>query len=1253
MIPALCCFFIAWAGAASGPALDHDADGIPASTEELLGTDPNRADSLRQVIDDGLESPDHRRRGGYDATKDVLNVAFCHVAEDRQLWRVTLAETPRMDETVLHLYVDADANSGSGRKGTPKAAYYGTDYMLSIVGGRASSSHFHADGTRSSGPAVTYAVQGRSVLVSADVPLARDPAGIRYGLYVLCHSKTPAGVGPTMSDHTRQVVLSKLGVSRAKKILRPRDHADNFRVNATFGLDLVRSVLRRDDVVVVGPDRLELDGFEIDRFTSRRWGHLRRTKSVARATCRVPKGGRYHVGFMMYDDTHDERVGIRIDGRPCGVAVANKNNRRMWLYWLAEAVELTGSQRIELRALGSSGSHGVCNVLLLPNPPKVRAVGCAVRYMTAKACPENPGRVTLSWVTTWPSRTRLAYGKTPACGTEVAGGADGRCLVHRVVLEGLDASATYHARATGDAPGGGTVRGQEFTFRASPARSPATRTGVRAVPLTVHNDHAHALDAWPTTLGVPIPQGELAGAGSVRLLGPETRPADVQVRVSARWPDGSVKWLLATFFASVPAKGKAAYVLEYGRDVRPAPAPAGLTVRRDADGLAVDTGAIRFRIDRTGRIADVRRGQEPLLSPGGVCETIGTDEAGARYRPAGRAECTVEEAGPLRAVVRVASDLAGAKGPALLRVEKRIEAYRHSAMLRVHHTIVVTRPELFTRVKDLSYRIPVAGGATSWRLPRANGQAVSLAGAGASAFQRFDDEFVVGAEGKNAPTKGRLVGAALPGSGGTVAVAVRDFWQNYPKALTVRPSGLYVGLCPAFEAGVYDRFPFEKQGHHLYFYLRGGRYQLKRGVSKTHELLLCFARPPRRAGLCSAFGRPPIAMAQPAWICGTKAFYDVAPRDEQRFALYERSVDRNLAAYAARRERAKDYGLLNYGDWYGERGSNWGNIEYDTQHAMFLEFIRSGNPLAWRLGESAELHNRDVDTIHWAPAPGDVGAVYVHQMGHVGDYYDRSVPGTLGFPRGGFTVSHAWVEGHFAHFFLTGDRRSYNTGRAIADYFIRRQMSRPYDFLTTRVPGWHLIMNASALAATGDPYYLNASRVIVDRVIETQDVQPRPLGAYQAKGRKPYQVGGWSRMMRPGHCRCEPRHRGNAGFMVAVLLSGLKYTHDVTGEERIKECIIRGAHYLLDETYSESVKGFRYTSCPKTAYRAGASPLMVEGIARAYLWTKDARLGRVLTEALPRGAGGSGYGKGFSMYYRAGPRVLADLKAAGLSLPAK
>jgi len=116
------------------------------------------------------------------------------------------------------------------------------------------------------------------------------------------------------------------------------------------------------------------------------------------------------------------------------------------------------------------------------------------------------------------------------------------------------------------------------------------------------------------------------------------------------------------------------------------------------------------------------------------------------------------------------------------------------------------------------------------------------------------------------------------------------------------------------------------------------------------------------------------------------------------------------------------------------------------------------------------------------------------------------------------------------------------------------------------------------------------------------------------------------------------------------MLSGLVYFHDVTQDPAVKECIIRGARYLVDDTYSEKVHGFRYTSCPATRYVPGASPLMVEGIARAYRWTRDQRFSDVLTNGLALGAEGNAYGKGFSMYYRCAPRVLADLDTCGLTL---
>jgi len=1236
-------------GKAADENADTDADGIRDRHEEVLGTDASQSEVLRPVVEDGLETDTRRALETYDASKDFTQVECCHVADDRYLWRVTLAEKPRLEDTVLHLYVDADADEATGRKGPDGAASTGTEYMLSVVGARGTCGFYDAEGNRTNGPLVSHAVDGNRVLISADVDLGRDEQGIRYALYVLCHTVTTTpGESPRMSDASGKRVISGIPISDRKKVMRPRDYRENFNVQATFGLDLLREILLQDGTIVIPHDQLQADGFAVDHFTSRRWPHVRREADDGRVWTTAPKRGSYHVGFMMDDDGNDERVAFYVDNQFRGIAVSNQDNNRTWLYWLESPVEIRSGERVELRAVGASGKHGISNLLFLSRPPEVRKIRYAVENLTSFADFNNPGRVTVSWTTTWPCPTRFEYGKDTAYGANVE--TEGNCLVHRVVLDGLDPNSEYHGRAIGATRDGSPYHGDDFAFRASPSSGPETRPDVGVVPIFVQNPHSFSVDNWPVTTGIPFPRGQLGSLEHVRLMS-DGCEIPTQVRLTARWPDGSVKWLLVTFQAAATADAQGEYQLEFGRDVRRAKPQQSLTVTENDRGVAIDTGVVHFRIDSQGNLTDFTTAERQLLPSGAVCGTHAVDAKGVGFGTAGgNADLSIEEAGPLRAVVKVVSQLMNADGEPLMRVEKRVEAYQGSAHIRIHHTLVVDQPDKFTEFDKLSYRIPLAAKDCTWRVATTGGETIQLDASRPIAHQRFDDEFVIESGDGESVAKDRIVGSILAEGPGGCAVAVRDFWQNYPKAFSLDNGALHIELCPDFDEDLYDQFPFEKQGHQLYYYLLGGRYRLKRGMSKTHEMLLCFEPDDRRSQVCELFQRPLLATAEPKWYCDSKAFYDVAPRDTERFKLYEEAIDKNLAAYADRRERQHDFGMVNYGDWYGERGTNWGNIEYDTQHAFFLEYIRSSNPDAFFLGETTELHNRDIDTVQWSDDPREIGAVYVHQMCHVGDYYDKPVPGKLGYPRGGYTVSHAWTEGHFEHYFLTGDRRSYETGCAVADFFIRKQLGRPYDFSTCRTPGWHLIMLAAAYAATSDPYYLNAGRVIVERVLETQETKPRPLPAYQAEGRKPFQLGGWSRMMVPGHCQCEPRHRGNAGFMVAVLLAGLKYYHDVTGDERVKQAIIQGAHYLLEETYSDEVHGFRYTSCPETGYRAGASPLMVEGVARAYLWTRDDRFRRVLTEALPRSAGGSTYGKGFSMYYRMGPRVLADLDASGITL---
>lgn len=1233
-------------GAIPCSAQDVDADGIPDEIEARLGTDPNLAETFTTILDDGPEAEQARAKETYDPSKDILTVEFCNVAGDRMLWRVTFAATPTPENSVLHLYVDGDADPATGREGPPNGGYTGCDYMVSMAGGSTSCGHFLPDHSRVNGPPVTYVVVGNAILMTADVDLGRDAEGIRYAIYVLSHNTTGgSGESPTMSDTINRKLVEGLRISTAAKITRPTDYADSHQMTRTFGLDIIRPLLVDKATLQIPHDRLEVDGFALDLFNTLRYPHIKMTRTGGRAWASPPKAGKYHVGFLTYDDGNTDRIVVRVNDEVAGVAVLNADNNRHWVYYLSEPREFSANDMVSFEAVGS-GLHRISSMLFFPKAPETRAVEYKVADTEWIAPVGTEGAVSISWTTTWPSDTSFEYGRTTRYG--LAASEECSRLVHKVRLEGLDPSATYHGRAVAKDRAGSPYYGPDITFSAKGNPAPQTQARTTDVPLVVRNPHTFDAVDWPVTGGVPFPRGVLGNAENVRvtLNGQEIA---AQIKPTGTWPDGSIKWVLVTLLADVPAGGQTDYTLQFGRDISRSGGPAPMATLQ-GKGAVVDTGAARLTIDEHGQIAGFNCGQREVLTPGDTCLTSMTTSGRVTYSTGNApAEVTLEENGPVRCIISTQGRMASADGAEGFIVQQRIEAYRGVPFIRINHRFINALPEEFTNTDEMVFSIPTASG-QQWQAPVAEGEPLVLGGPTKTVHQRFDREYVTSGAGMDGVATGRVIGSLTCSTPEGCAIALRDFWQQYPKALSVTDNGVDIDLCPDFEAGLYDEFPFEKEGHQLYYYLLDGHYRLKTGMAKTHEMLLCGAESGARESTCALFQKPLLLTADPQWYCDSKAFYNVAPRNEQLFKAYEEGIDRNLAAYVAQRERQHDFGMMNYGDWYGERGANWGNIEYDTQHCFLLEYIRSGNPEAFYLGDVTEIHNRDVDTKQWSPREADIGLVYVHQMGHVGGFYTESVPGTLGIPKAGATVSHAWTEGHFDHYFLTGDPWSLQTGMAVADYFADKELSRPYNWGDCRVPGWHLIMNAAAQAATNDPYYLNVSRIIVRRVLETQDTEPRELPDYQKEPGRTHQVGGWSRMMVPGHCECEPRHRGNAGFMVAVLLTGLTYYYDVTEDPAVKEAIIRGAHYLMDECYNAEIHGFRYTSCPRTRYTPGASPLMVEGIARAYRWTRDERFLDPITQALAAGAGGSAYGKGFSMYYRCAPRLLDDLAACGLNL---
>ena len=134
--------------------------------------------------------------------------------------------------------------------------------------------------------------------------------------------------------------------------------------------------------------------------------------------------------------------------------------------------------------------------------------------------------------------------------------------------------------------------------------------------------------------------------------------------------------------------------------------------------------------------------------------------------------------------------------------------------------------------------------------------------------------------------------------------------------------------------------------------------------------------------------------------------------------------------------------------------------------------------------------------------------------------------------------------------------------------------------------------------------------------------------------------------MVPGHCHCQPpRHTGNAGFMVGILLHGLKLYHQATSDPRVAATIVRGAEFLIDDMWVDEEDGFRYTSCPHSNVCTDNFHRGIDSIAYAWRISRKPRFEPILRRATQKAIDRlNPFGKSISASLRVAPNVLYDVE---------
>jgi len=661
------------------------------------------------------------------------------------------------------------------------------------------------------------------------------------------------------------------------------------------------------------------------------------------------------------------------------------------------------------------------------------------------------------------------------------------------------------------------------------------------------------LPVEPVTFSLPFAQGALPNAGNLRVLD-GSRALPLQTRVLSRWPDGSMRWVLAHVQADLPGD-KPARLTYDDAATSPASAPARVSVQDDANGWRVNTGPLDVLISRSAfdLLHEVRLNGKTILEKGAMNGGFAYQSEGRRHDMAGgRVESTEwVERGPLRALLTVKGRHSGDNG---LGFRVSLEFYAGKPWVRVQYQIIMDQPRPCEAISSWDLRITPPGRATRceaalghYRCNSAPGQPgdpkrikINAETALYSAFESIPESYVSNC----------WADWDAPDLGG-VALSVFQAMQNLPKAVASSPDALEMELLPSDEPPL----------------------ALQRGMAKTHSIQLHFhppASPLIDLNLRSFLFQLPCQPRLEAQTYAQAAAFH-APLPARR---YDR-LDYYLHHRACNAPRA--FGILHWGDYvehsYTAQGRGkgrpvWCNGEYDPAHVYYFMHAIFGERWLRDYAAVSARHWMDVDLCHDSDDPLIRGGLFVHSAGH---------------NTAGVGISHEWLCGLLDHYHFTGEAEALEAALSIGENILRHLDQPAYrdnpTLTSTRSMGWALRSLGPLWVETGDPRYRKACEFIADTFL-----------AWAGK------LGGMT------YTYTEHLH-ARIPFMISLTCESLRQWAAISGDKRVSDLIVRQARDLVDHCIG--LGGLMYYKEPPFLHRRQPMLHVLPPLAEAWRLTGD------------------------------------------------
>ena len=402
----------------------------------------------------------------------------------------------------------------------------------------------------------------------------------------------------------------------------------------------------------------------------------------------------------------------------------------------------------------------------------------------------------------------------------------------------------------------------------------------------------------------------------------------------------------------------------------------------------------------------------------------------------------MEENGPRRVVV-VARGKHASGSTLLLDWTMRVHFFAGRADALVAYTF--TDRDLpaisgYVPVDEMGIDVPLApGSGATWTFGGEN--AASTGALGGEAFLRQTGNLAEnmsstfnpgGPETLRYASGGAATGAGgkapgwmdVSGADGGMTVAMRWFWQQYPKKLAARPGSVSIEIWPSEDPNM----------------------RVYAASQKTHEMLFAFhdgqtTGAEAGAAAHAQIDTPLLARCNPSWYAKSRVWNRIGTanledyKEEHRAtvdAYFQNLIGSEYAkTFVDIREHGKGmghaYSMWDFGD---SREDKWSNMAYDTPRSLMIHWAITGKREFYDRAMEGALHMRDVDVEH---SELDTRAGITPARGVAKPWLGRSryTPTNgaqshdLGYQgRTSYGFEHQKGQGFADHYFLTGDMMS-------------------------------------------------------------------------------------------------------------------------------------------------------------------------------------------------------------------------------------